>query len=621
MTVRRQLAGKPQVDIVARVLRRCKLTFLAVGLFSGLINLLALTGSFYMLQVYDRVLPSRSVPTLVGLTMLMGFLYIANGLLDLFRTRIMARVGVRIDEELSEKVFAAVQTLPLRSRQGGDGMQPVRDLDQIRTFLSSMGPTALFDLPWMPLYLAVVFLLHPWLGLFATAGALLLVALTWLTEVKSKGPIRASVQSGSKRLAFGEQTRRNAEVIRAMGLGPRMFGRWRELSGRHLSDQLTAADAAGGIGTITKILRMVLQSGILGLGAYLVVHDQVSAGTILAASITMSRSLAPIETAIAHWRGFISARQSYHRLSDLFRSLALDGEVLDLPKPQKSIVVSALTVAPPGSPKPTIHNIAFNLEAGAGLGIIGPSASGKSTLARALVGVWQPLAGNVRFDGAALDQWSPAALGQHIGYMPQDVELFDGTVAENIARFDPDATGDAVVAAARSAGVHDMIVHLVDGYQTQIGEAGTALSAGQRQRVALARALFGEPFLVVLDEPNSNLDAAGDNALTQAIVSVRNRGGIVIIIAHRPSALIATDQVLAMASGTVQAFGPRDEVLRKVLQPAVVPKPTPSSGSGTGQGLAMGGASAQSAHGPHIKMVADRPAGWPEADRQGGDAA
>jgi len=560
-----QNKGRRPTDLVADVLHRCGRTFLAVGIFSGLINLLALTGSLYMLQVYDRVLPSRSVPTLVGLTVLMLMLYTANGLLDLFRTRIMARVGVRIDQELSNRVFGAVQTLPLRTRQGSDGMQPVRDLDHIRMFLSGVGPTALFDLPWIPIYLAAIFALHPMLGLFAIAGALLLVALTWLTEMKSAGPILASAQSGSRRLAFGEQTRRNAEVIRAMGLGERMNERWQRLSGRYLADQLKAADAAGGIGTVTKILRMGLQSGILGLGAYLVIQGQVTPGTIIAASIIMSRALAPIETAIAHWRGFVSARQGHRRLSELFRGLAAsDQPVMSLPRPEKSLAVAGLAVSAPGGRKPIVSNIGFTVEAGTGLGIIGPTASGKSTIARALVGVWQPMAGSVRLDGASLDQWSPESLGRHVGYMPQDVELFDGTVGENISRFDPDAKSEAIVAAAKAAGVHDMIVHLTDGYQTNIGESGTALSAGQRQRVALARALYGDPFLVVLDEPNSNLDIAGERALMEAMMSVRKRGGIVVIIAHRPAVLAATDQVLAINAGTVQGFGLRDEVLRKV---------------------------------------------------------
>jgi ATP-binding cassette subfamily C protein len=566
---------------IIQALRRCRTLFLGVGVFSGLINLLALTGSFYMLQVYDRVLPSRSVPTLVGLTLLMAGLYIANGLLDFFRVRVMSRVGVRIDNEVREKVFQALHLLPLRARTGGDGLQPVRDLDQIRSFFSGLGPTAFFDLPWVPVYLGVVFLLHPLLGFFAFAGALLLICLTFLTERRTTAPMQSASRSASQRLAFGEETRRNAEVIRALGLEKRMQDRWETLNTRHLTDQLGASDAAGGMGTVSKVLRLFLQSGILGLGAYLVIHGEVSAGTIIAASIIMSRALAPIETAITHWRGFVAARQSYRRLIDLFGSLGLKdaGAMVALPRPTSSLAVQGVSVAPPGEPRPVIQGVSFTLAAGDGLGVIGPSGSGKSTLARALVGVWQPMwpqmrmGGSIRLDGATLDQWAPDDLGRHLGYLPQDVSLFAGTIAENIARFDTAATSEAILAAAKAAGVHDMIVQLSEGYQTVVGEGGAGLSAGQRQRIALARALYGNPFLVVLDEPNSNLDAAGEAALTQAIQSIRARGGIAIVIAHRPAALAAVDKVLAMAKGQVQAFGPKSEVLRQVLQAAPAPHP------------------------------------------------
>jgi ATP-binding cassette subfamily C protein len=573
------------VNPIIHALRRCRTLFLSVGVFSGLINLLALTGSFYMLQVYDRVLPSHSVPTLVGLTLLMAGLYIANGLLDFFRVRVMSRVGVRIDNEVREKVFQALHLLPLKARTVGDGLQPVRDLDQIRSFFSGMGPTAFFDLPWVPVYLGVVFLLHPLLGYFAVAGAVLLICLTFLTERRTTAPMQSASRSGSQRLAFGEETRRNAEVIRALGLEKRMQDRWEALNTRHLTDQLGASDASGGMGTVSKVLRLFLQSGILGLGAYLVIEGQVSAGTIIAASIIMSRALAPIETTISHWRGFVAARQSYRRLIDLFKSLGLkdSGSMVALPRPQASLAVQGLSVAPPGEKRPVIQGVSFTLAAGDGLGIIGPSGSGKSTLARALVGIWQPMwqqmrmGGSIRLDGATLDQWATDDLGRHIGYLPQDVALFAGTIAENIARFDPEATSEAILAAAKSAGVHDMIVQLPDGYQTVVGEGGTGLSAGQRQRIALARALYGEPFLVVLDEPNSNLDVAGEAALTEAIQSVRARGGIAIVIAHRPAALAAVDQVLAMAKGQVQAFGPKSEVLRQVLQAAPPPRPGASA--------------------------------------------
>lgn len=555
-----------------RTLARSKDLFIAVGLFSGVINLLALTGSFYMLQVYDRVLPSNSISTLVGLTVLMALLYIANGMLDFIRVRVMSRVGVRLDNDVRASVFRAIRMMPLKYRKAGDGLQPVRDLDTIRGFFSGLGPTALFDLPWVPVYLFIVFLLHPILGLFATFGAVLLVTLTLLTERQTREPTLSAVTSASERFAFGEETRRNAEVIHALGLGERMLARWENLTARHVTDQMTANDAASGIGSVSKVMRLFLQSGILGLGAWLVIKGQVSPGTIVAASIIMARALAPIESAIAHWRGFVAARQSYDRLAKMFEMMKIGGdepELVALPKPHETLVVKNLSIAAPGERTAIIQGVSFALNAGDGLGIIGPSASGKSTLARALTGIWQPVStsGSVRLDGAALDQWTPEALGLHVGYLPQEVALFTGTVADNISRFDPNATSDLIVKAAEAAGVHEMIVNLADGYQTKVGEGGAGLSAGQRQRIALARALFGDPFLVVLDEPNSNLDSAGDNALTAAIASVRARGGIAIVIAHRPSALAAVDKVLAMSRGQVAAFGPKSEVLRDVLSP------------------------------------------------------
>ncbi len=603
-----QAASGP-TNPVDRAIRRSYPIFTGVALFSGIINVLALTGSFYMLQVYDRVIPSRSVPTLIGLTVLMALMYTVNGLLDFIRLRIMSRVGVRIDNELREKVFATVQLLPLRMRQSGDGLAPVRDLDHIRSFLGGLGPTAFFDMPWMPVYLALIYMLHPLLFLFAVSGALLLVCMTILTDIRSTGPMKAATKSGAERMMFGESARRNAEVIHAMGLGPQMQRRWNEINTRYLSEQLEASDAAGGMSAISKVLRLLLQSGILGLGAYLVIENTVSGGTIIASSIIMSRALAPIETAIAHWKSFVSARQSKRRLTELFQAMSQETQdQLELPAPTRTLTVQNLTVAPPGGMRPVVQGISFQLQAGEGLGIIGPSASGKSSLARALVGVWQPvrMGGSVRLDGAALDQWPAAKLGRHVGYLPQDIELFEGTVAQNIARFHRDAKDEEVVAAAKAAGVHEMIVHLPNGYQTEIGESGQALSAGQRQRIALARALYGDPFLVVLDEPNSNLDQAGDNALTEAIRSVRARGGIVIVIAHRPSALAAIDKVLAVANGQAQVLGPKEEVLRKLMQPAAVhqhaqsPAPHPA---------ALPSVATAHAGAPGLKVVADRPMG------------
>ncbi|MGL4397083.1 MAG: type I secretion system permease/ATPase, partial [Hyphomicrobium sp.] len=379
-----------------------------VALFSGVINVLALAGSFYMLQIYDRVLPSQSVPTLIGLSILMLGLYAFNGAFEYIRARVMSRIGTRIDKNLSPRVFAAVQLLPLRSRGGGDGMQPIRDLDQIRSFASGLGLAALFDLPWMPVYLFFVYLLHPMLALVATLGAILLIILTVLTEVRSQAPLKAASQAGSQRLALAESSRRNAEAIWAMGIGPHVRKRYEAINGEYLAHQLKASDSAGGIGNLTKVIRMMLQSAVLGLGAYLVIKQELSAGAIIAASITVSRALAPIETAIAHWRSFVSARHSAKRLGELLTAAEMDHEdFVDLPAPVKTLQVESLVLGPPGQNEAIIKNVSFNLDRGDALGVIGPSGSGKSTLARGLVGVWLPMnpASSVRLDGAALDQW------------------------------------------------------------------------------------------------------------------------------------------------------------------------------------------------------------------------
>ncbi len=554
---------------VAAALASSREAFIGVALFSGAINLLALTGSLYMLQLYDRVLPSRSVPTLIGLTVLMVLLYAAFGALDLLRTRVLSRVGLRMERALRDRVFTAVLLIPLRFRRVGDGLQPVRDLDQIRSFLSGPGPSALFDMPWIPIYLGLIFMLHPWLGAFASVAAVLLVALTVLTELRSRVATKALTVRSAARQVFGEASRRNAEVVRALGMAEQLAGRWSALNEAVLEQQSRASDVTSTLGAISKVLRMVLQSGILGLGAFLVILGDATGGVMIAASILMSRALAPVEIAIGHWRSFLGARQSYARLNEVLVGFPANREVLRLARPVKSLSVEGLAVAAPGAPNVVVQNVTFTLNAGAGLAVIGPSAAGKSTLVRAIVGAWLPHRGTVRLDDAALDQWNPQALGRDVGYLPQDIELFEGTIAENISRFDRAANPEAVIAAARSAGVHEMILHLPQGYESKIGEAGASLSAGQRQRIALARALFGDPFLVVLDEPNSNLDAEGDAALSKALTSVRQRGGIAIVVAHRPAALAVLDQVLFLANGQVQAFGPRDEILKKVTRNAV----------------------------------------------------
>jgi ATP-binding cassette, subfamily C, type I secretion system permease/ATPase len=548
--------------------RHCAGALLAVGIFSGVVNILGLTGSLYMLQVYDRVLPSHSVPTLVGITIIMVWLYAAYGLLDFIRLRLLVRIGNALDRKLHGQAFAAALLLPLRVGHEGARVQPIRDLDQIRSFVSGTGPTAFFDLPWLPFYLAIIYLLHPTLGLLATAGGIVSILLTLVADRLARAPSKRATESVIARTSYADAGRRNAEVIRAMGLSDR-FGRlWSEQSRRFLQDQRRVSDVVGATGSLSRTLRMMLQSLMLGLGAYLVMSGEASSGVIIASSIMLARALAPVDIAIANWRGFTSARQSYAQLAKTLQAFAGRAEPMALPRPRRQLSVEGLAVAAPGQQKPLIQNVTFALEAGAGLGVIGPSASGKSTLVRALVGAWPALRGTVRLDQAALDQWDVAALGRDIGYLPQDIELFDGTVADNICRFDKDADPQDILGAARAAGLEQMILRLADGFQTRVGDGGAALSAGQRQLVGLARALYGDPFLVVLDEPNSNLDADGDTALATAIQGVRRRGGIVIVVAHRPSALANLDQLLVMAGGTVQAFGPKGEVLASVTRPA-----------------------------------------------------
>ena len=557
---------------LADALRRSRKAFVGVGLLSGVINVLMLTGPLFMLQVYDRVLPSHSIPTLVGLGILTAGLFACQGIFDTIRRRVLLRIGSALHDEISPCAYDAVARLPLAMKTGGGGLQPIRDLDQIRAFLSSAGPSALFDLPWMPLYVGICFLFHPLIGVATLCGAFILVGLTVAAEAASREPAKAAATFAATRHALLEGTHRNAEVLQAMGMTRAISARFAAVNKEYLQNHRRASDRSGALTALSRVLRLFLQSLVLGLGAYLVINQEATAGVIIASSILVSRALAPVELAIANWKGFVAAREARRRLSKLFATLPKNNEPLQLPKPEASLSVESVSVVPPGVARIIVQDVNFALKSGQGLGIIGPSAAGKSSLARLIVGVWQPSRGKVRLDGAALDQWSLESLGQHVGYLPQDVELFDGTIGENISRFEPDSDDCAIIAAARAAGVHDLIVRLPDGYETHIGEAGTALSAGQRQRIALARAMYRDPFLIVLDEPNSNLDSEGEEALASAIRGIRSRGGIVIVIAHRPNVLAALDQILVLNQGRQQAFGPRDEILQSVLRPV---GPTP----------------------------------------------
>lgn len=553
-------------------LHSCRSALLATGIFSGTVNILMLTGSLFMLQVYDRVLASRSIPTLIALVMLVTMLYAFMAIIDLIRSRVLLRVGQKVDERLHERIFQSIVLIPLQTGRKSDDLLPVRDLDQLRQFVTGPGPATFFDIPWVPLYLGVVFLFHYWLGIAAFCGIIVLTSLAYINERLTAEPMRAVAKSRTGRNAVAAASQRNAEVIAAMGMSRHLNRLWARHHADHMTATRDAGDVASSLTSATKAFRMFMQSALLAIGAWLVIKQMATPGVMIASSIITSRALAPIEQAIGQWRNFTAARQSYSRLNLIIEKVKDRAVGMELPRPKRELSVEKVTVVPPGTTKPAVGDVTFRLRAGDGLGIIGPSAAGKSSLVRTIVGAWMPVRGSVRFDGAAIEQWDRASLGRYIGYLPQDIELFDGTIAENIARFDPAKTDTDVLEAARLAGVHDLILRLPNGYDTIIGEGGASLSAGQRQRIGLARALYGNPFLVVLDEPNSNLDQEGDAALTQAITAVRQRGAVVIVIAHRPSALSSVDLLLMLTEGRVKAFGPKDEVLAKVLaRPAQAP--------------------------------------------------
>ena len=544
-SAQRGAASRPKSSAaieLSRFIKSFRGVLIGLAFLSAVINLLVLNGTIFMLEIYDRVLPSRSVPTLVGLSILALALFMVQGLLEFLRSRALAEMGASLDESFGRRVYDAVVTLPLIARGGGDGLQPFRDLDQVRNFLGGSGPTALFDLPWMPIYLFVAMMFHPWIGIMALTSCAALAVVAIAAEVLSRAPAQDAAQAAVARNSLALASRRNSEVIRAMGMARSLGGRWLDAHLAHLAASLRANHVAGAVGSLSRSLRLILQSGVLALGAFLAIKGEVSAGSMIACSVLLSRALAPVELSIAHWKSFVASRDSWRRLNLLLRQIGVHPEPLPLPAPRQSLQVETIAVNAPGGLRPILLDVSFTLSAGQGLGVIGPSASGKSTLARAITGVWPASRGSVRIDGAELAHWSPELLGPHVGYLPQDVDLFAGTIAQNIARFHDDAKPEAIIAAARAAGVHDLVLRLPAAYDTVIGEGGETLSAGQRQRIGLARALYGEPFLVVLDEPNSSLDAAGRGGAPAAIAGVRERGGIIVVVAHRPSALASVDR-------------------------------------------------------------------------------
>jgi len=474
-------------------------------------------------------------------------------------------VATLFDVGLQESIHTALATLPLRGVKPMLMQQPLRDLDQIRAFMSSMGPTAFLDMPWIPIFLVALFLFHPAIGMTALLGTAGIVAMTWFTERMSRGAAKAAMDSSAQRQVLADATQRNAEVIRALGMVDRFTERWSKANERYLRENIRATDLFANLGSGAKVLRYVLQSGMLGIGAYLVVADRASGGIMIASSIMMGRALAPVEVALGSWKQLVAARQGIMRLREICKVTAKPpAPPVALPRPSRELSVQDLAVVAPGTEAPIVSHVSFALKAGMGLALLGASASGKTSLSKALVGIWPAKQGTIRLDGATIDQWSNQDLGRHVGYLPQDVALFDGTVAENICRFDAQATSDAILKAAQIAGVHDIILRLPEGYATRIGQGGMSLSAGQRQRIGLARAVFGDPFLVVLDEPNANLDADGENALGRAIQILRHNQCIVIVVSHRPSALAALNMALVLYEGKAIAFGSSEEIFARV---------------------------------------------------------
>ncbi|MFN4154233.1 MAG: type I secretion system permease/ATPase [Paracoccaceae bacterium] len=539
---------------------------LAAVLFSVFVNLLMLTGPLYMLQVYDRVLGSRSEATLVALSVLVLFLFLAMGLQDHARSRLLARIGVRLQARLDRRVFEAA--LARASATPGDPLaaSAQRDLEAMQRYWTSPIAAAVMDLPWTPVFLAAIFIFHPLLGWLAVGGGALLVVLALGNQHFGKAPVLHASAATVAAERMADRLKADAELLRALGMIRPAFQRWSVARNDALASGLASADLGGRFTSTTRALRMLLQSAILGLGAWLVLQDQLTAGAMIAASIVMGRALAPIEQAIGQWAVLTRAREGRENLLRLLSAQPPEVQRTALPRPRAALEVEGLSLMLPGNPAPVLRNIGFRLEPGRALGIIGPSGAGKSTLGRAIVGAVRPTAGKIRLDGAELAQYDPDILGSYFGYLPQSVSLFDATVAENIARLAPQPDAGQVVAAAKAAAAHEMILKLAKGYDTPLSSIGGQLSGGQVQRVGLARALYGDPVLLVLDEPNSNLDNDGSVALNTAIRQMKAAGGSVIVIAHRPAAIQECDLLLVLEDGQRRAFGPRDEVLRGMVK-------------------------------------------------------
>lgn len=553
-------------DYLKLFVARYRSSLVLVIAASVLLNLLVFAGTIYMMLVYDSVLPSRSIPTLVGLFAMIVLVYLFQALFEAIRGEAMLSVANGVHDDLFAAVHHATVSRPLRAAADkGDGLQPIRDLDAIHTFLAGPGPTALIDLPWVIVFLFVLTALHWWLGLTALVGVIVLSAIALWSNRRTASATRQLQSVIGQRSASAQAEIRNAETAVAMGMQERLLTRTRGWEADFLGSQSRLSRLVSRFGGAGRTFRVFLQSLILTVGALLVIDDKASGGVILASSVLSGRALAPVDSAIANWRGLVAASTGWERIVQLINAFQkAPPRSIELGAPSAELSIRDLWVAPPGVQRMTVQGAALSLTPGQALAIIGPSAAGKTSLMKAMLGIWRPQRGEVRLDGATLDQWAAESLGRHIGYVPQTVELVDGTIGENIARFDPDATSDGVIAAARAAGMHETILAMPDGYDTRLTGGGLELSAGQRQRVGLARALYGEPFLVALDEANSNLDSAGDAALAKAVEDVRKRGGIVVMITHRPATLGPISHVAVMAGGRIIDLGERDEVMKRL---------------------------------------------------------
>ncbi|MBA4144040.1 MAG: type I secretion system permease/ATPase [Nitrosospira sp.] len=549
---------------IARTLAGFKGVFTTVGVFSAVINLLLLVPALYMLQVYDRVLASRNETTLLMLTLMVVGAYLLMGALEFVRSFVLIRVGAQFDMKLNKRIYAAAFEQNLK-RGGSNAGQALQDLTAIRQFMTGHGLFAFFDAPWFPVYLLVIFLFHPLLGLFALCGTVVLVVLAFVNETISRKPLAEASTMAVVSNNLASNNLRNAEVISAMGMLPNLMSRWFSLHGQFLQLQAEASEKAGTISAITKFVRMSLQSLILGLGALLVLEGKITPGMMIVASILMGRALSPVEQLISGWKNWSNTRSAYQRLNELLDANPMRKAGMTLPVPRGNLSVESVTAAPPGSARPVLRNLSFAIGPGDVLGIMGPSGAGKSTLARLLVGIWPANTGKVRLDDADIYQWNKDELGPYIGYLPQDIELFSGSVSENIARFG-DVDPEKTVLAAQRAGVHDMILRFPQGYDTLLGDDGSGLAGGQKQRLGLARALYGDPSLIVLDEPNSNLDDTGESALAAAIHDLRSRGKTIVMITHRQSTLQVTNKLLLLRDGMAQLFGPTTQVMHELVK-------------------------------------------------------